>query len=324
MIVTRPPHSPHAQNNAPTQGSLRGSAENAKVLDEVDFADFRPGRTYDQKNATLLATLSCASYSYPEDQWEHLSMQPAVHSFAFLDSKNNADLGIPAPDSGTQVSLVQLKGALLVAARGSSPPWSDENSDESNWADFQNDMVAVPVNNYDGSGKVHKGFKDAADGIWDQLKPQLQAALAAHLSIHMGGHSLGGAVALMLADRMEHELHAVPQTIVRVGAPDIGWKEEKAHLESVGVAQRCYDYKNCTDPCPNILSGSVEAGREIYLDRNGVADISGSSHKKDKALGAAQDSAAGHPDPTYRHHIRGYLAPMGDAANHPILKPLEH
>lgn len=308
-------------SGAPTPLRNRNSAEHAKVLDGINFNKFSPSKHFTQDNADILGRLASGSYCDPEDQAAHL---PSSVRFTFLDSKNNASLGIPVADSGTQVTLIETKKALMVAARGTTPPWSQENSDDSEWKDFETDMVAVPVTNYDHSGKVHKGFKDGADGIWDQLKPHLQSAIAAHKAIHIAGHSLGGAIALLLADRMVFETGELPQSVIRLGGPDTGWKEQAKHLEDVGIAQRCYDFKNCTDPVPNILKGSVEAGKEIYFNRNGEADISGQSHALDKTLGAGQDVYHGHPDPTHRHHCLAYNALISDAKNSAVLHQVEN
>ncbi|MBN9414918.1 hypothetical protein ABS71_03190 [bacterium SCN 62-11] len=299
----------------------RNSADHAAVLDGIDFNKFKPTKHFTQDNADILGRLASGSYSDPADQQAHL---PAGTKFTFLDSKNNASLGIPAPDSGTQVTLIETKKALLVAARGTSPPWSGENSDDSEWKDFETDMVAVPVTNYDGSGKVHKGFKDGADGIWDQLKPHLETALKTHKAIHMSGHSLGGAIALLLADRMVFETGAIPDSVIRMGAPDTGWKEQAKHLEEVGIAGRTYNFKNCTDPVPGILKGSVEAGKEIYFNRHGLADISGGDHKLDKTLGAGGDVFHGHPDPTHRHACLGYNVLISSRDNTAVLKQVEN
>ena len=272
----------------------RNSAEHAAVLDGIDFNKFKPAKHFSQDNADILGRLASGSYSDPEDQQAHF---PASVKFTFLDSKNNASLGIPVADSGTQVTLIETKKALLVAARGTSPPWSGENSDDSEWKDFETDMVAVPGTNYDHTGKVHKGFKDGADGIWDQLKPHLQSALKTHKAIHMSGHSLGGAIALLLADRMVFETGAIPESVIRLGAPDTGWAEQARHLEDVGIAQRCYDFKNCTDPVPGILKGSVEAGKEIYFNRHGIADIRAATTSWTRPLGPAGTCTTATPTP---------------------------
>ena len=49
---------------------------------------------------------------------EFFKNQAAVKKFEFLDSKNNAARGVCAPDTGTQVSLIETDDALIVASGG--------------------------------------------------------------------------------------------------------------------------------------------------------------------------------------------------------------
>ncbi len=299
------------------------SAANAAILDEVNFSKFKPTKGFSQDNAVLLAALATASYSYPEHQKACLDHQAGVKSFVFLDSKNNEGAGAQKPDTDTQVSLVDTGRALLVAARGTTPPWDHDDGQDSEWNDFQTDITAVPVWNYDKSGKVHKGFKDAADGIWDQLKPYLMTAISSHKAIYLSGHSLGAAIALQLADRMVVELHSKPSSVIRMGGPDVGWEDEQKHLEKVGLTERTFNFINCTDPVPGTLPNGVPAGIEVYLDRHGKADISGKSHALDKTLGAADNIYHGHTDITHHHHPQYYNQHIAARENAATFKQLE-
>lgn len=324
---------PQPKSGAPVDFSANGCAPsggddesiaNASILDTVQFAKFQPSKQFSQVNASILGAVATASYSKSDHQKMFLNKQSAVKDFEFLDSADNQALGIPVPDTDTQVSLVQTKNALLVAARGTTPPWESENSNDQEWGDFESDFVAVPVPNYDGSGKIHKGFKDAADGIWDQLKPHLQSAIATHKAIHFSGHSLGAAVALLLADRMAIELHQLPATVTRYGGPDVGWEDQKTHLETIGLASRTYNLENCTDPVPGLLPQGVEAGHDVYFDRHGICDIDEHDHSWDKTVGAAQDVYHGHPDPTHRHHPEAYMKAISLPENISTFKRLEN
>ena len=251
------------------------SESTAAVVDRIDLGKFQPRKTFTPNNAATLASLATMAYSTPQDQKKHLARQPAVESFHFLDSKDNAKLGIEAPDTGTQVSLVETRNSLLVAARGTSPPWLSNMGSENDaeWQDYVVDLAAAPTFNYNGSALVHGGFKEAADGIWGQLKPYLEAARASHKTIHMCGHSLGAAIALQLSDRMTEEMGLLPRSVVRTGGPDIGWGDEKKHLEHNGLAARTVNFINNADPVPLVLPGGQSAGTDIYFDRHGVAQL---------------------------------------------------
>src|SRR5205085_2978606 len=104
-------------------------------------------------------------YSTPEDQKEHIEKQGAVKNFQTLSDT----------DSGTNLSVVETDNAVLIAARGTSPPWIANLGQENEWSwkDLGADLDAGPVPNYDGRATVHDGFRDQADGIWPKLQPAL-------------------------------------------------------------------------------------------------------------------------------------------------------
>lgn len=302
------------------------SRTTAEVLDQVDLSQFEATKTFSQNNAVDLAALSTLAYSAPEDQAIHLRQQKGVQFFSQLSSANNARLGIPEADKGANLTLVECKGALIVAARGTAPPWLNNLGRENGWSwkDLSADLNAMPVLNYARDAYVHQGFKDQADSIWAQLKGHLKTALAAHKAIHLTGHSLGAAVALQLADRMHYEMGILPQCVLRLGGPDIGWVDERAHLERIGLAERTFNVHNCGDPIPLVLPGGKAAGQEIYLDRKGDVDLDGGAHVLDRTLGHLQDMRTGHiAIPLYRHFPQFYLAGLSDPANARTLSRLE-
>ena len=331
-LSVRPPV-PQPQEHIPIADLIHAmdSKSTAKALDRVDFGSFQPDKPFSRTNAGVLTAMSMAAYSTPEDQRERIGHQPAVKSFTTLSSANNDDLGIPLPDKGANVSVAETDNALLIAARGTSPPWlaNSGNENEWSWKDLTADLNTIPVDNYDKSAKVHQGFKDQADSIWPQLKPLLQTAIASHKAIHMTGHSLGAAVALNLADRMNVELGVLPESVLRLGGPDIGWGDEKKHLDESGISARTVNVINCGDPINYALPGGKTAGHELYFDRNGRADIDGGNHWWDWAVGKAADVATGHfLIPLYRHfpqfYLMGALDPVNAQALGQLGKELEH
>jgi len=302
------------------------SESTAKEIDRVDLGKFHSSKIFTPTNAAALAALATMAYSTPQDQKKHLDKQPAVIDFQFLDSKNNAQLGIDYPDTGTQVSVVETEKALLVAARGTSPPWLSNMGSENDvqWQDYVTDIYTLPTPNYAGSAPVHAGFKQAADGIWDQLKPYLEMARAAHKPVHMAGHSLGAAVALQLADRMHTEMGILPRSVIRTGGPDIGWDDEKKHLEETGLASRTVNFVNNADPIPMAVPLGENAGARVYFDRHGKASLEPGSHCLDRLVGTAVGLARRHPSPLYEHVPVFYNDRILDPENSDTLKQLQH
>ena len=301
------------------------SESTAKEIDRIDLGKFHHTKVFTPTNAAAMAALATMAYSTPKDQKAHLDKQPAVEAFHFLDSKNNAHLGIDAPDIGTQVSVVETDKAVLIAARGTSPPWLSNMGSENDvqWQDYMADLYAVPVSNYDDSAQVHAGFKEAADGIWTQLKPYLEMARAANKQVHMAGHSLGAAVALQLADRMHDELGILPRSVTRTGGPDIGWDDQKKHLEEIGLAARTVNFVNNADPVPMVLPLGETAGARVYFDRHGQANLEQGSHCLDRIVGTAVGLARRQPNPLYDHVPVFYNDRILDEKNTKVLKQLQ-
>lgn len=301
------------------------SESTARVVDKVDIGKFRATKVFTPTNAATMAALATMAYSTPEDQKKHLDEQPAVKGYRFLDSKDNAKLGIDTPDTGTQVSVVETDKALLVAARGTTPPWfaSPGAENQAQWQDYLSDIATVPVQNYNASGLVHSGFKEAADGIWGQLKPILQTAHETHKAIHLSGHSLGAAIALQLGDRMKEELGYLPQSVTRTGGPNIGWGDENKHLVHNGLAARTTNFVNNTDPVPLVLPKGVSSGQTVYFNRNGAAELEGGPHVVDRTLGSLQGWVKGKPMPLWDHVPQLYNEAIQNPQNASTLKKLQ-
>jgi len=297
------------------------SESTAKVIDSVDLGSFCGDNTFTPTNGAALAAVATMAYSDPVDQRTHLRKQAGVVSYHFLDSENN----VGEPDTGTQLSLVETKDALLVAARGTTPPWlanlGKENQPQ--WQDYVHDVAAMPVPNYAGDASVHGGFKRAADGIWTQLKPYLEQARAANKAVHFAGHSLGAAIALQLADRAATEMDLLAGSVVRTGGPDIGCGDEDKHLQGNGLADRTINFINNTDPIPLALPGGVTTGHQVYIDRSGQASLEKGAHVWNRALGSLKGLMNGNIDPLYDHVPVFYNEKIQDPKNAPVLAQLE-
>ncbi|MBN9419752.1 hypothetical protein ABS71_08680 [bacterium SCN 62-11] len=292
------------------------SESTAKVIDSVDLASFQGDKVFTPANGATLAAVATMAYSDPVDQRLHLRKQPGLVSYHFLDSANNPE---GQPDTGTQVSLVETKDALLVAARGTTPPLI---SKDPQWQDYFHDIAALPVANYAGTASVHGGFKLAADGIWGQLKPYLEQARAANKAVHFAGHSLGAAIALQLADRAATEMDLLAGSVVRTGGPDIGWGDEDKHLQANGLADRTVNFINNTDPIPLALPGGVTTGHQVYFDRNGQAALEKGVHWWNRGLGSLQGLMKGNINPLYDHVPSFYNEKIQDPKNAPVLAEL--
>jgi hypothetical protein len=79
------------------------------------------------------------------------------------------------------------------------------------------DIRLVP---WEPGGKVHRGFKNALDEIWDELNLHLNKLNRMGLNIWFSGHSLGAALATLAADRYPYAAGVYTFGSPRVGDRD--------------------------------------------------------------------------------------------------------
>ncbi|MCA9791666.1 MAG: lipase family protein [Candidatus Eremiobacteraeota bacterium] len=293
-------------------------------LEDIDYSTFDPKDKISRDNAVILSSAAAITYTSPEFQAEFFKNQAAVKKFEFLDSKNNAARGVCAPDTGTQVSLIETDDALIVASRGTPLELSDNPDTNLQTQDLINDLNAWPTKNYDGSALVHSGFKNAADGIWGQLKPHLEEAEAAGKSLHFVGHSLGAAISTHLCDRLFQEMHALPTSLVTIGGPAVGWGDELAHLESIGLAGRTTRFVNNIDPVVGAVPLGAQIGTQVYFGADGKAQVGDGWRVGDRLEGLKQAAIGFELNPLQDHYPVVYHDLIARPDNAEVLSGLEH
>jgi triacylglycerol lipase len=110
-------------------------------------------------------------------------------------------------DEGLQGYVARTASSVIVTFRGTQPD---------DWQDLFDDLQ-VGLVRWDRPGThVHSGFKRSLDRIWDTLGPQL-TALSASRRVWFTGHSLGGALATLAADRLGDTAG-----VCTIGCPRVG------------------------------------------------------------------------------------------------------
>ena len=109
--------------------------------------------------------------------------------------------------------------------------------------------------------KVHRGFKNALDEVWEDLFPYLAALQRRGCKIWMTGHSLGAALATLAADR-----YGEVQGVYTFGSPRVGNRRFK---ENYSI--RAYRFVNGNDmvarvPPPGFY---VHVGEPRFIDHEG-------------------------------------------------------
>jgi hypothetical protein len=117
-----------------------------------------------------------------------------------------------------------------------------------------------------GTGWVHTGFRAHAR----KILPDLVAYISKHPSkkIYITGHSLGGAMALYIAQELEW-LGYNEILLFTYGAPRLG---NRSYVKNIKTVQH-YRFVNGNDPVPNLppaIFGYKHHGNLHYINRNGV------------------------------------------------------
>jgi pimeloyl-ACP methyl ester carboxylesterase len=151
----------------------------------VDFAKIRE-----------YALLSKAAYE-PEDNFATLDY---LSGYRITDHRN-----IPQVEVSYLTAINEKTGATVIAVRGT--------------ANAENAMVDIAIKlrpDAKAGIKLHEGFALAATGIYQDLQPQLDKSKTVHLT----GHSLGGAVAQILAMYLQQDDFDVGN-VITFGQPKV-------------------------------------------------------------------------------------------------------
>jgi hypothetical protein len=117
----------------------------------------------------------------------------------------------------TQCFVASNDKFAFVVFRGSEIWKKKEKFDlEKVLADLMTD-VDIRLVKWEQGGKVHRGFKNALDEVWDDLAVYIEKLHQKGLKIWFGGHSLGAALATLAADRCPYAAG-----VYTIGSPRVG------------------------------------------------------------------------------------------------------
>lgn len=181
------------------------------------------------------------------------------------------------------------------------------------------DLAAAGV-----GARFHKGFADALAEVWEPLAAAVEAELKANdRPLWITGHSLGGALALLVAWLFKRRFVAVHE-VCTFGAPMIGNREACAAFDRE-FAGRIFRYVNGRDPVPKLPTLSLVANEFLHVKEErllgdepmtGIADAVGAVAAKaaggllsgsvvDEAWGHLNEEVASHFLDRYRDLLRG-------------------
>ena len=122
--------------------------------------------------------------------------------------------------------------------------------------DWLTNLNGKPVD-WPGGGKVHEGFKEAIDLVWDEVSKCLDAVT---LPIFYAGHSLGAALATLAASRR------APRAVYTFGSPLTGDKIFASTLPGSGI-YRVVNNRDAVTTVPPL--GFDHVGELHYITHDG-------------------------------------------------------
>ncbi|HEY6308119.1 MAG TPA: lipase family protein [Candidatus Angelobacter sp.] len=171
------------------------------------------------------------------------------------------------------LALRQDKKLAVVSFRG---------TDKDDPTDVADDIDAIPVA-WEKGGKVHQGFKTALAAVRDDLTKALDALKPLNARLLIAGHSLGAALATLLAGI------TTPSALYTFGSPLVGDADFVATLQNVDN----HRYVDCCDIVTRIPPedlGYRHLGKPYYIaqDRSITFDPGDGFILKDRAAASLE------------------------------------
>ena len=219
----------------------------------VDFYPFRYRATwFDMVNAWWL--IEASTLAYAEEDF----VRPRFEKAGLTEIKFFTG-------SSTQCFVANNDDFAIIVFRGTEIRRRKGETDYRNIiADLRTD-ADIMLTNSGQSGKVHRGFKDALDEVWEKkgLLKYIRSK-ASSRTIWFTGHSLGAALATLAADRYENV-----QGVYTFGSPRVGDKDFKDdfHVST-------YRFVNNGDIVTRMPSPVLykHVGNLKYIDSKGIID----------------------------------------------------
>jgi hypothetical protein len=247
-------------------------------------------------------------YSLPAASFQRDLVQ-RVHAGSYLEFFTGGTIdreGTTFTDDSTQAEFARNDRMVLIAFRGTEP---------SQWSDLAADLAVARKSLLkegwpEGWGGVHSGFLKAFEEVEPLLMIKLREVENTDTPIWITGHSLGAALATLMAARIlraeDEGFHVRLRGLYTFGSPRVGDKEFVAKLDaelsSHGAdAVRFRNENDVVTAIPDTLLGFKHVGKLAYLTE-GALQI------------RAEDDDVGYDGPSLGDHSsnRGYYRRIAD------------
>lgn len=198
---------------------------------------------------------------------------------------------------GAQAYRFMNKEDLVIACRGTQP---------AEFNDIKADLKAFPVI-AETVSRVHRGFKAEVDELWPMICEDINRKVNLGKKLWMCGHSLGAAMATIMANRCECDSNLNdPEELYTYGSPRVGWP---TYVKSFGTVH--HRWKNNNDivtTVPYKWMGYTHHGEEHYMNAYGnVRNLTRWQRVKDRWRGMWMGIKRGKIDNFSDHSIDNYI-----------------
>lgn len=170
------------------------------------------------------------------------------------------------------VSMFHFTDSAIIAFRGTNE-----------LADWKTNLLMVPIKRT--WGWAHFGFVRAAEELWPLVKESISGNFGQGRKLYITGHSLGGAIAVISALKLTHELRHEVAGLITFGQPPVVGKTAIQSLSMAGLSNYPRNISSVDIVCTGPFMPFFHAGSVQYFDANGQL------HKKMSWLRYFQDAA---------------------------------
>lgn len=256
------PEAPSAPSGVPAAGltalapvgaprvSAAAPAETAPLDVGADLT--RPEVAFSLRKAYWLAEMSLLAYERDVDTVRRQVCQ----GWFFQDVKFYDD------QKTTQALLVTGARVAVLAFRGTEPK---------EIADWLTDSKFAPKPWDPGFGNVHEGFAGALETVFPAIRRELESLRGSGRSLYVTGHSLGAALATLLAARLAAQQTYPVQGVYTFGSPRVGDTTFEGNYTRL-LGERTFRFVNNEDLVTRVPPRSLglrHVGSIAYLDADG-------------------------------------------------------
>jgi hypothetical protein len=198
--------------------------------------------------------------------------------------------------NGSQAYFLFNIDTIIVVCRGTQPTKLE---------DIIADIRFRLVPSSSGIGKVHRGFKASVDNIWDDLSKLFLKY--PNRKVYLTGHSLGAAMATLIAGRC-HRFPDMPNPVLYTfGSPRVGNYTYINFLNTLNIEH--HRWVNNADIVPrNPIFPYYHHGELNYFDHNGdLTDMTVFQMVKDKIKGTILGLKKGKVNFFVNHEMKNYI-----------------